>query len=121
MSNRCYMCKEEEEMIDHIILHCLKNHLVAIDLYFFFLIEWVMHSSVRNALLIWYGSFIKKNIKKGWRAAPLYLFGDIWKKRNRTFNKNADQTIKQTFMYNCLEWVRVYIGDYSLSIVNFTD
>ena len=34
MPNRCYMCKEEEEMSDHILLHCPKTHFVAIDFCF---------------------------------------------------------------------------------------
>ena len=26
--NRCYLCKEEEETSDHILIHCLKAHLL---------------------------------------------------------------------------------------------
>ena len=39
-------------------------------------------------------------------------------KRSFNNNDNANQAIKQSFMYNTLELVRVYIGDSSLLIID---
>lgn len=69
-----------------------------------------MLSSVRDVLLSWYRSFVGKKRKKVWRIDRLCLFFTVWKERNMIALKNTenvDQTIKQYFIFNFLEWVRV--------------
>ena len=43
----------------------------------------MLPSSVRETLLNWHGSFVGKNCKKVWRAAPLHIFWTVWKARNK--------------------------------------
>ena len=64
MPNRCYMCKEEEEMSDHILLHCPKTHILWQLIFALFGVQWVMHSSVRGLLLSWGGFFVGRRRKK---------------------------------------------------------
>ena len=57
---------------------------------------------VREVLLSWHGSFVGKNMKKAWKAAPLYIFWVLWLDRNRSAFDNfesTDQTIKNSFLY----------------------
>ena len=35
--------------------------------------------------------------------------------------KKMDQAIKQSFMFNLWEWVKVYIGDCPFSMLDFVD
>ncbi|RVW55322.1 hypothetical protein CK203_089055 [Vitis vinifera] len=75
MPNRCYMCKEEEEMSIHILLHCLKAHILWQLIFALFGVHWVMHSSVRGLLLNWGGFPIGRKREKAWKVALLCLFG----------------------------------------------
>lgn len=50
MSNTCYISKGEEEMVDH-ILYFLEVVILWQVFYALFGIEWLMHSSVKFALL----------------------------------------------------------------------
>ena len=59
------MCKEEEEMVNHILLYCLKADYLWQLIYALFGVQWVMHSSVRGALLSWHRSFVGQKRKKG--------------------------------------------------------
>ena len=55
--NRCYMCKEEEEMIDYIHLYSLKAGFA------FFGVHWVMHYSVGYFFYLTWVFFRKKEKK----------------------------------------------------------
>ena len=110
----------QEGMDDHILLHCTKVVILWLLIYALFGIKWMMHSSVRSII----GILVEKKRKKVWIWASWCLFWAIWKKRNSiAFEniENMDQAIKQSFMYNFLGWVRVYIGDYSMTMVDFID
>ena len=113
------ICAKEMKKQLIIFLHCSKAVMLWHIVYALFGIEWVMHYTVRETLLGWYGSFIgETRKKKAWRVAPLFLFWAIWKERNRrAFERNIkkeNQAIKQTFMYIFWEWVRMYIGEIAL-------
>lgn len=61
---------------------------------------------------------------KAWRVVPCCLFWTTWKERNRIAFENiekGDQAIKQNFKYIFWEWVKMYIGDNFLSILDFID
>ena len=48
----------------------------------------------------------------------------LWKERNgRAFNdvEQSNQDIKYSFLYNFMNWVRVYIEDYTLFMIDFID
>ena len=90
--------QKRRETIDHILLHCSRQ---------------LCYDNKR---------------KKVWKATPLCFSQSIWKKKEKkeireffyNFEK-ANQTIKQSFLCNFLEWIRVYIGDGSLSMLDFID
>ena len=122
---RCYLYKEEEELVYHILLHCSKVVMLFWQLiYALFRVQWNILFSIKDALLIWHDFFVGKNMRKVWRATLLCLFSIIQKKRNRrAFKsiKNTNQAIKQSFMWIFWEWVRVRIGEGSLSLMDFID
>ena len=82
MPNRCYICKEEEETSDHILLHCLKACILWQLIFVLFDVQWVMHSSMRGLLLSWGGFLVGRKMKKAWKVALLCLFWSIWRERN---------------------------------------
>ena len=77
LANRCFMCLENEETIDHLLLHCSKARALWELLFTLVGVSWVLPSSVRETLLSWHGSFVGKKRKKVWRAAPLHIFWTV--------------------------------------------
>ena len=102
----------------------LKARLLWQLIFALFSIQWVLSCLVREVLLSWHGSFVGKNMKKAWKAAPLYIFWVLWWDRNRRAFDNfesTDQTIKNSFLYIFWDWVRLYIEGGSLSLLDFMD
>ena len=95
-ANRCFMCEEEEETIDHLLIHC-KFAKVLWDLFLSIVgISWVFPHSVLNKLLAWQGASVGKKRKKIWLAAPLCLFWNIWRARNRLVFENEVPNAQRT-------------------------
>lgn len=93
MSNRCYVSKGEEEMVDH-ILYFLEVVILWQLFYALFGIEWLMHSSVKFALLSWHRFFIGKKGKKAKGVTPLCLFWIIWIERNRRVLEDIERMVQ---------------------------
>lgn len=74
MSIKHYLCKQEEESSDRLLIHCVKASMLWHLIFSLFGVTWVMHSMVKENLLSWHGSFVGKKHKKAWMVAPLYLF-----------------------------------------------
>ena len=62
--NRCFLCKNEEETIDHLLLFCEKARMLWLLIFSLFGVQWVMHSSVKRNLLGWHGSQVGFQVRK---------------------------------------------------------
>ena len=51
LENRCFLCHEKEEAINHLLLHCAKTRVLWDLLFTLFGVSWVLPSSVRETLL----------------------------------------------------------------------
>ena len=103
LANICFLCKEKEETIDHLLLHCSKSRLLWDLLLAIVGVNWVFPLIVREALLSWNGSFVGKKHKKAWMVAPLMIFWTIWRERNNIVFDNkvfSTQRMKSSFLYN---------------------
>ena len=59
-ANRCFMCEEEEETIDHLLIHC-KSAKMLWNLFFSIVgISWVFLHLVLHTLLAWQGAAVGK-------------------------------------------------------------
>ena len=76
-ANRYFLCGEDEETIDNLLLHCSMARLLWDLLLVIFRVNWVFPKSVRETLLSWRGSFVGKRRKKAWMTAPLTWFWTI--------------------------------------------
>ncbi|KAL6320158.1 hypothetical protein AAG906_004667 [Vitis piasezkii] len=124
LANRCYMCMEKEETIDHLLLHCSKTRVLWELLFSLFGVSWVMPCSVRETLLSWQTSSVGKKHRKVWRAAPLHIFWTVWKARNRLAFKDdviSIQRLKYSFLCSLWSEAKLFIVECPQTLVNFID
>ena len=124
LANRCPLCCDEEETINHILIHCSKAKVLWDLLFSLFGVNWVIPFSVRDTLLGWHAPLKDKKHSKVWRAAPLCLFWMVWKERNRIVFENevlSLQRLKNSFICNLLSWANSSIVEGPLSLFNFVD
>ena len=122
LANRCFLCEEGEETIDHLLLHCSKAKILSDLLLAIFGVSWVFPLSVKETLLSWHGSFVGKRRKKAWMAAPLCIFWTIWRERNRLVFEDVIISInmmKSTFLCSLLSSVNLHSVERPRPLVDF--
>ena len=87
MVNRCSLCKDNEESMDHILIHCGKTKELWTLLLSSFGMVWVFPASVRNLLMEWKVQGLEKKRRVVWWLTPICSFWCIWEKQNRTFQE----------------------------------
>ena len=81
LANRCFLCEEDEETIEHLLIHCSKARMLW-DLFLLIVgSSWVFPRSVLHTLLAWQGASVGKKLKKSWMAASLCVFWTLWCER----------------------------------------
>ena len=124
LANRCFMCIEKEETIDHLFLHCSKIRVLWELLFSLFGVSWVLPCSVRETLLSWQISSVGKKHRKVRRAAPLHIFWTVWKARNRLAFKDdkiSIQKLKYSFLCSLWSEAKLFIVECPQTLVNFID
>ncbi|RVX20110.1 putative ribonuclease H protein [Vitis vinifera] len=124
VANRCFMCCEEEESIDHILIHCSKARALWDLLFALFGVCWVLPYSARETLIEWRGFMLGKKHRKVWKAAPLCLFWAVWMERNRIAFDNEDFSVhrlKNSFVCNLWVWTKSIVNEGPLTLPSFLD
>ena len=122
LANRCFLCGEGEETIDHLLLHCSKAKILWDLLLAIFGFSWVFPLFVKESLLTWHGSFVGKRRKKAWMTAPLCIFWTIWRERNRLVFEDVIISInrmKSTVLCNLWSSVNLHSVERPRSLVDF--
>lgn len=122
LTNRCFMCQAHEESIDYILLHCSKAWELWELLFFLFGDYWVIPSFIRDILLGWYDSFVRRKWKKVWGVVP-YAW-TIWTERNRrsfASKELSEQKLKSLFLCSLLAWTKLYIVEGLMFLFDFID
>ena len=121
-ANRCFLCEEDEETIDHLLIHCKSAKMLWNIFLSIVGTSWVFLHSVLHTLLAWQGVVVGKKHKKTGIATPLCLFWNLWRARNRLVFKNEvtyDQMIKANFVSNLSTWANLYSVDSTNSVLDF--
>ncbi|RVX04211.1 Calcium-dependent protein kinase 15 [Vitis vinifera] len=92
LANRCFLCCDDEETINHILIHCPKAKVLWSLMFTMFRVTWVLQLTVKDTLLGWSDSFVDKKRGKIWRAAPFVYFGRYhpWMKEDGASDKPID-------------------------------
>ena len=124
LANKCFLCHNKEESIDHILVHGVKTRVLWWLLFSIFGMTWVLSSMGRETLLSWHVLLWAKNLKKVWKAALLHIFCTIWEERNKIAFENGEvsnQRLKYSFVCNLWLWTKLFIDDDLLSLIKFID
>ena len=122
LANRCFLCEEYEETIDHLLIPCARAKMLWDLLLAITEANWVFPRTVRQLLLAWQSASVGKKRKRVWMAAPLCLFWTLWLERNRVVFENEAPSayrLKSSFLFTLWGWARVTKVDNSISLVGF--
>ena len=74
LANKCFFCEDDEETIDHLLIHCSRAKM-SWDLFLAIAdSNRVFPLTIRQFLLAWQSANVNKKRKRVWMAAPLCLF-----------------------------------------------
>lgn len=76
--NMCFLCLGDEEMVDRMLLHCMKSQIL-----------WSLLFTLKDMLRAWHCRGIRENQREEWWVAPLCLFWIEWKQRNKIASTDA--------------------------------
>ena len=80
------MCKVDEEIVDHLFLHCAMAQDLWDMVFSLFGIQWVMPKRVVELLACWQGRLGQHRNRVIWSAIPRCVMWYLWRERNaRTF------------------------------------
>ena len=122
--NRCFLCCDAEETIDHFLIHCFKSKVLWDFLFILFSVLWILLLLVKEVHFGRHGSFVGKKRKRVWRASPMCLFWMVWKERNKIAfesDKFSIQRLKFSFVSNFWSWAKSCIVEEPQSLINFFD
>ena len=120
LASRCPLCKEDEENINHLLLHCpfvwgFWAALISLQGK-----EWVCPLLIKDLMVDWTTFPIRKKAKSLWQAALSSLYWAIWKERNMVVFDNvifSQERLKNSFITSLTSWTGlIYEGE--CSIVN---
>ena len=120
--NRCFLCEEKEETIDHLLIHCSRAKMLWDLVLAITDTNWVFPRTVCQCLLAWQSASVGKKRKKVWMAAPLCLFWTLWLERNRVVFENEAPSVhrmKSFFLFTLWAWAKVYSCDNLDTLVGF--
>ena len=120
--NRCFLCEEKEETIDHLLIHCSRAKMLWDLLLAITDANWVFPRTVRQLLLAWQSASVGKKWKRVWMATPLCIFWTLWLERNRVVFENeapSAHRMKSFFLFTLWSWAKVYSIDNLNSLVGF--
>ena len=83
LASRCPLCKEAEETMEHLLIHCPKIWSMWTILFNLSGGGWVCPFLVNDLILGWPSLPWGKKETKPWRAVPLCPMWAIWKERSR--------------------------------------
>ena len=118
LASRCPLCKEDEENIDHILLHCPSVWGFWVALNSLQGMEWVCPLLIKDLMVDWTTILIRKRAKSIWQTTLSNLCWAIWKERNMVVFDNiifSQKRLKNSFITSLTSWTGlIYEGEYSI-------
>ncbi|WMV55238.1 hypothetical protein MTR67_048623, partial [Solanum verrucosum] len=121
LCSRCYICVQNLETINHLLLHCkmisLFKHLVTS----FRGIRWIMPGRTSDALMNWNSEGNSSTNKNRWKIFLEAIWWTIWKERNSRCFEDTSSSLQRIQM-NCIlmfcYWCKSEYVDDTISVVD---
>ena len=92
--NRCCMCQRNEEIVDHLLLHCPIAHSLWVYMFQIFGTQWAMSGSVESLVYCW-SFWLKKFSSDIWNIVLGCLMWIVWMERNRHSFEDTEKSLAQ--------------------------
>lgn len=90
MENRCALCQNKEESIDHLLIHFNYINEVFHLVLQHFNLDWMAPRIVSDFLHQWENLFCSSRLRKLWDPSLSYFWWGIWKERNYRVFQDAN-------------------------------
>ena len=110
LASWCCMCKNAEETVDHLLLHCWVARQLWNFVFLFVGIDWVLLLHVSNLLFGWWNWFGKRS-SGVWNLIPSCLMWTIWRERNKRTFENMETPVAKVieiFFVSLYDWSRAW-------------
>ena len=118
------MCLEEEETVDHLLVHCRWVSALWDLALSLMRISWVQPSNVRHVVVAWRRRMKKSWVLGVWNMVPLAIWWATWKERNRHIFDDkvlSFQYFKLYFLRWLYNWSAGLSGNKNLNSFAFVD
>ena len=92
--NRCCMCQRNEEIVDHLLLHCPIAHSLWVYMFQIFGTQWAMSGSVESLVYCW-SFWLEKFNSDIWNIVLGCLMWIVWTERNRLSFEDTEKSLVQ--------------------------
>ena len=108
--NWCCLCQCDEEIVDHLLLHCKFAYALWSEVFLMFGVQWVMPSTIVSLLFAW-RNWLGNYTSNVWNMVPMCLMWLVWKERNAQTFKDTERPIdllKTLLARTLFEWSRIW-------------
>jgi len=119
--DRCCICKENGESVDHLLLHCDATCVLWNAIFSRFSLFWVMPCRVLNLFACWWTGGRSQSAVV-WKMVPCCLIWCLWRGRNDRQFEEKERTIEELiyfFFYSLCSWTAVFLAPLVSSFNDF--
>jgi hypothetical protein len=119
--NRCWLCESDEELVDHLLLHCGAVRTLWDAFFARFGLCWVMLRSVKDLFASWWSSGRSRSVVV-WKMVSLCIMWCIWRERNaRCFedSSRSSEELLHFFLFTLFTWTAGWLAPRVISFSDF--
>ena len=107
--NWCSLCRCEEEIVDHLLIHCKYANTLWSEVLRLFGVQWVMPKNIVSLLSAWW-NWLESHTSNVWNMVLVCLVWLIWKEHNARIFKETERLVdyvKPLLLRILFEWSRI--------------
>ena len=119
--DKCFMCKKDGELVDHLLLHCEVDHALWCNMFSRLGLSWVMPSSVLDLCVCWCSSGRTRSAVV-WKMVPICIFWSIWRERNNRYFEDLEssmEAILASLLFSLYSWTVTFLSPLYFSYADF--
>ena len=117
--HECLMCKNAEETIDHLLLHCKCSSKIWRNCMVWWGVSWCANKSLLDWAMGWFGLCPKAVQGRAWSTLSFATVWTIWDSMNQMIFRNFDQGVYQAIdmiKFRVVWWFKHHAEGYADSV-----